>query len=415
MRSEIGQLSSQARIVLLTQQVSNYHLARYRAAARRFKDLIVISLTNDAEFSEFLSADLSELQIVRLFNGKLEYQRAVANGCVWRDVNAALDRLAPEVVAIAGWSFPESLAAISWARLNQARIVLMSASQRHDSKRYRIREVIKSRIVKACDSALVGGRNQADYVVALGMAQERVFVGYDAVDNRHFHEGAERARESAADLRLQYQLPDRFILASSRFIPKKNMPRLLAAYAAAIKATGAPHALVILGDGTSRGEVEAAISRHALGQRVRLPGFKSYQTLPVYYGLADGFVHVALSEQWGLVINEAAASGLPLVVSAACGAAAELVQQGRNGYLVDAQSEASITDGLVAIMTATCSELRAMGAESQSVVAHWGPDRFGSGLISAVDVARDQPWQTTSFVDSALFRALSRHLTSAVS
>ena len=53
------------------------------------------------------------------------------------------------------------------------------------------------------------------------------------------------------------------------------------------------------------------------------------------YGLASAFVHPSTTEQWGLVVNEAAAAGLPLIVSERCGCAPELVRQGVTGFLFD--------------------------------------------------------------------------------
>src|SRR5690606_36078629 len=133
-----------------------------------------------------------------------------------------------------------------------------------------------------------------------------------------------------------------------------------------------------------------------------------YASLPAYYGLADGFAHVSLSEQWGLVINEAAAAALPLVVSDACGAGAELVQPGHNGHLVDPRDRDHIARALMALMTADPIRRRVMGERSRTLAAAWVPERFADGLQQAAQAAFAerrrglQPW------DAALLRRLSR-------
>ena len=71
---------------------------------------------------------------------------------------------------------------------------MMSESQQQDGFRNGLREKVKSRIINSCDAALVGGQRQRDYIMQLGMPHDRVFHGYDAVDNRYFVEGANRAR-----------------------------------------------------------------------------------------------------------------------------------------------------------------------------------------------------------------------------
>jgi glycosyltransferase involved in cell wall biosynthesis len=289
----------------------------------------------------------------------------------------------------------------------------MSASQRRDTKRYAVREKFKSRIISACDAALVGGATQKDYAVHLGMQEKSVFVGYDAVDNSHFTEGAIRARRQAAILRERHDLPQRYILASARFIPKKNLICLVQAFAESISMTHTSHSLVILGDGQDRSKIEAAISIAGIEDRVHLPGFKEYRILPIYFGLAEGFVHVSLAEQWGLVINEAAAAGLPLVVSKVCGAASELVVEGRNGALVDPLDQASIIQALSALMLASDGERQCQGAESLDIVSNWGPERFAVGLWSAASSAMENDARPLSIGERMLFRALSRYYISS--
>ena len=66
-----------------------------------------------------------------------------------------------------------------------------------------------------------------------------------------------------------------------------------------------------------------------------MPGFKQYDELPIYYGLAGAFIHASTTEQWGLVVNEAMAAGLPVIVSERCGCAPDLVENGRNGFTFD--------------------------------------------------------------------------------
>ena len=92
-------------------------------------------------------------------------------------------------------------------------------------------------------------------------------------------------------------------------------------------------------------------------------------------------VNVSLNEQWSPVINEAAAAGLPVVVSRTCGAAAEIVEDGANGYLVDPSDTATISGALVRIIVLTSETLAAMGDCSCQIIAAGGPDLFTDGLL----------------------------------
>jgi glycosyltransferase involved in cell wall biosynthesis len=283
----------------------------------------------------------------------------------------------------------------------------MSASHSEDAARNPFREYLKSRIVKLCDAGLVAGQKQFEYVVSLGMQKELITLGYDAVDNEHFFRGAEQARAQPQATRERLGLPRRYILASARFIPKKNLPRLVECYAMARKNIEDPPELVILGDGPERSRIEAAILAAGLSTQVHLVGFRPYDLLPAFYALSEGFVHVSTAEQWGLVINEAAASGLPLVVSSPCGAASELVRNDVNGWMVDPLDIDSISDALSQLMMLSEDCRLRMGAASRDIVANWGPDRFASGLIGACGLALAQRPKRLAVWDALLLRFLA--------
>jgi glycosyltransferase involved in cell wall biosynthesis len=403
-------------IAIITQQISHYHAARYLSASEHFDQVSIIPVANDADFPEFIvKMDEGKCAVNPIFEGYDEYRRAIKSGHIGRFVHEILDGLDPQVVAVAGWSFSESLAAIGWAKSRRRHLIMLSESQAADAARQKLRELLKRRIVMACDAALVGARPHEDYIVDLGMKRANVFHGYDVVQNSHFESGANKYRNQADEARAAFALPERYLLASCRFIPKKNLVRLIEAFSRAKQEAKTSHHLVLLGDGITSNDVRSAIAKNSLNGLVHLPGFKGYADLPAYYGLADGFVHVPYSEQWGLVINEAAAAGLPLVVSSACGATSALVHHGRNGWIVNPYDIEDISTGLVECMTLSENKRARMAANGIEIVADWNVDRFGAGLHAAAQVALESgnPRRLSIF-DRLLFWLLSRQHITAV-
>jgi glycosyltransferase involved in cell wall biosynthesis len=120
---------------------------------------------------------------------------------------------------------------------------------------------------------------------------------------------------------------------------------------------------------------------------VVMPGFKQYSELPIYYGLAKAFVHASTTEQWGLVVNEAMASGLPVLVSSRCGCATDLVTEDVNGFLFDPYDVHGLARRMVDICRLTDAQRSAMGRESKRIIAQWGPERFASGFRAAAEKA----------------------------
>ena len=140
---------------------------------------------------------------------------------------------------------------------------------------------------------------------------------------------------------------------------------------------------------------------------MHLPGFFGYEKLPALYGLAQAFVHVSTSEQWGLVINEAAAAGLPLIVSETCGATETLVQHEENGFVVDPASQTDIANALAQVMWLNPANRAEMARKGQALVADWGPERFARELLCAVRAAETAERSAMRLHDWALLRSLS--------
>ena len=120
---------------------------------------------------------------------------------------------------------------------------------------------------------------------------------------------------------------------------------------------------------------------------VHFPGFRQYDELAPYYGLAGGFVHVSTIEPWGLVLNEATAAGLPVIASDACGSAAELIAEGRNGWVVDPLDVEQIARRMGELATAPAERRASMAAESRRLVERVSPGRFGEGMLGALEAA----------------------------
>lgn len=403
------------KVAILTAQIAPYHDARFIGAAKNFDEVHVLSSVNQGDFDEFLAKFVGGYSVYKLFNGRREYEAAARKMDVAHRTKQVLIDISPDAIAVAGWSAPESLAALDFGRKNGKSVIVMSESQEDDAPRSALRETVKGRVVSQFDSALVGGPPHADYVAKLGIPRERVHLGYNAVDNAYFARGANLATASQVQLRTQCRLPERYLLASARFIAKKNLPNLIRAYALARRRHTTAPDLVILGDGPERAAIEAEITANSVEEFVHLPGFRDYDALPAYYALSEGFLHVSSTEQWGLVINEAMACSVPVIATHNCGAARTVIRDGVSGVLTDIDI-ASIAAALSRFFKMTQEQRLLMGVAAAEAIHSWGPEKFGTGLRAAVDCAQAiprrgplKPW------DQALLGQMQRKVIDAVS
>jgi len=141
---------------------------------------------------------------------------------------------------------------------------------------------------------------------------DRVSVVHEAASPA-FRPIHDRARLD--EVRARYGLPKRFILYVGTIEPRKNLLRLMTAFAAARRA-GIPHHLVCVGPyGWASSDLSGHIKKLGVEPWVHFTGYLPFELLPAIYNLGDFFVFPSLYEGFGLPVVEAMASGLPVLTS----------------------------------------------------------------------------------------------------
>jgi glycosyltransferase involved in cell wall biosynthesis len=370
-----------------------YHLARLRALAdglaARGDRLIVYEVAGSERTYPWARCRLDEpFDWVTLFPDRV--LETIEPEACRRAMIEALERDRPDALGIVGYARPESVAAARWAARRRRPAILLSESQEIDKARVWWKELIKSRLLRLFDAAVVGGPPHRDYLVRLGMPVGRITMGYNAVDNAYF---AQEARRWRSDPDGRTGLPvGPYFLGICRFVPEKNLVRLIEAFARYRRvATGdRPWDLVLCGDGPGKHEVEAAVAASGFADTIHRPGFLQVDELPRWYAHAGAFVLPSLMEPWGLVANEAAACGLPLLISRHAGCETTLLPAppGATGFSFDPLDIDEMAGALARIASATSESLAEMGRRAAEVVSHWGPERFADGVVEAIDLAR---------------------------
>lgn len=295
---------------------------------------------------------------------------------VVRKLNQILSEINPDVIAIAGYYRSAMLASLFWTLWHRKVPILLSESHEKDTQRVWYKELFKKNLVKLYDAALVGGKPQKRYLIKLGMDESAIFEGYDVVNNEVFDPHSSKA------LHPPTQSP--YFLTINRFVPKKNLLFLLSAYADyRRRATTPPWDLVLCGDGILRTQIEEQIVQLGLESSVHLPGFLQQDELLPYFAHAKCFIHASIREQWGLVVNEAMAAGLPVLVSNECGCFEDLVIEGVNGFGFDPTNLQQLVN-LMLKMSSGQVELDKMGNAALEHIQNYSPDYFASSLLKAV-------------------------------
>lgn len=304
--------------------------------------------------------------------GQLELAKAV-----WR----GLERLQPSSVLVPGWATAPALAAAVWAKVHGKRSILMSETTAGDHRRMWWKELPKRQLIRLLfDFAIAGGKPHARYLIELGLSPGRIARYYDVIDNRFYQEETDRAR-AIPESRQAADLPERYFLYVGRLAAEKNVSAFLRAFAR-YRAMGGTWSLVLVGDGPERQALERQSRDSGIRGEVRFAGLKTTRETILYYAFAGCFVLPSTREPWGLVVNEAMASGLPVIVSNRCGCAEDLVEPGGNGHLFDPASEAELAQRMLSVSQSSETIIREMGRRSREIVAGYSPAHW------AAEVAR---------------------------
>ena len=300
-----------------------------------------------------------------------------------RELWTRLSKLEPEVVLVPGYYTLPAVAAALWAKLHRSVSVLMTESTAYDHLRVGWKEWAKGLLLRSLfDWAVAGGKEHLNYLEQLGFPPDHTARFYDVVDNPMFAEGTDALRGQSASV---FGLPtEPYFVYVGRFAEEKNVSRLLESWVA-YRREGGTWPLVLVGDGPLASSLRDAATASGFGPNIHFPGLKSSRALLPFYAFAGCFVLPSTREPWGLVVNEAMAAGLPVLVSDRCGCAADLVQPDRNGFVFDPADGAALTARMYQVSSLSAAELRAMGAESRRLMNDYSPRNFGLEIARIAD------------------------------
>ena len=246
------------------------------------------------------------------------------------------------------------------------------------------------------DAFLVIGSRNRDYYRAFGVPDEKFFWAPYGVDNDWFSL-SEPAR-SLARARIRAHLgvdDDAIVFASSAKLIARKRPFDLVDAVAAVRGRGVNAHALFIGDGQERAAIDARASRAGVAEFTSIAGFVNQAELPAWYVAADALVLPSdARETWGLVVNEAMAAGLPVVVSDAAGCSVDLVHDGENGFAYPCGDVPALADRLAAIAALGDDGRRAFGNRSRQIVERFGVGVTASATASAVDVVCGRPRKT---------------------
>ncbi len=373
------------RLVILTEIISPYRIPLFNTLARGGTvDLHVIFLAETDPQLRQWHVHKDEIafsyQVLASWRKRIGQYNLLLNG----GLAPALAAANPDAIICGGYNYLASWQALRWARKHNVPFLLWSESNQQDLRGgHALVEFLKAEFLRRCSGFVVPGVSARDYLRAHKIKSELIFIAPNAVDNGFFAAAADSARQNATQIRERLNLPERYVLFVGRLVPAKGAFDLLSAYAKLDSSLRLRVGLVFVGDGVARPALEAQAAAISPGM-IRFSGFAQQEQLASYYALAEMLILPTYTDPWGLVVNEAMACGLPIVLSRVAGCAPDLVADDGHGLLIDPGD----VDRLAAAMQRfiTQPELAAaVGARNLDHISQYSPAHWSAGIVAAVN------------------------------
>ncbi len=308
-------------------------------------------------------------------------------GCNTPGVGTAIRGGDFDAVLVNGWQLFSYWQAIRAARAAGIPVLVRGDSQL-DARSSPIRSVLRRfahpHMLRSFDACLAVGRRNADYYRHYGVPDARIYRSVHCVDNDFFAHAAADTRRRRDQVRGELGLPaDAVVFMFAGKLTEKKRPLDLLD---ALRRVHQKHADVwglIVGDGPLKAAVGDYRHRHEL--RCVMAGFQNQRRIAATYAAADALVLPSTAgETWGLVVNEAMACGLPVIVSDEVGCAPDLVLEDETGFTYPCGDVAALAERIGAL-TGDRRRRDRMGAGAATHVAAYSPEAAAEGVVRAIE------------------------------
>ncbi|MDP0501751.1 MAG: glycosyltransferase family 4 protein [Verrucomicrobiota bacterium JB022] len=303
-------------------------------------------------------------------------------------IRQRLDPKKWDVVVISGYHHPTMWWAIQHCRRHNIPFVLQGESHVLKTRVFwkrKIKETMIFPAIRDAAAALATGTLAKRYWEQVGISGDKIYIVGNVPEVAFFQQRSLEARPRRQEIRQKLGLdPQRPLgVFVGRFLRVKGVDVLLEGMAQLPEAQRPQ--ILLVGDGPEKEQLEAIVAEHKLP--VTMPGFLPNDQLPELYAASDFFVLPSREEPWGVVVNEAAACGLPLLLSGKVGAAHDILQPGHNGLRIEPNTPMRWAEALSEAKTWNAAQLAAMGQRSREIAGEWTHEASEQEFMQAVRLA----------------------------
>lgn len=367
-------MTERRRVVWLTNHLAPYRSPVWAHMALTVDLRVLTESSPDRAVADSRSTDWISLAAPGVEVERLPVRQFSVRGAALPTLTSALGPWVDDADALllGGWQSPVYWQFLVAAKRRHIRTVGFTESTKA-SHGHRSGPIAKARarFFNSLDAVVTPGGAASESVMVMGVAQDKIYEGFNAVDVEAIHRSATRVRASTPN---RGNGGHRFIYVG-QLIERKGVDLLLGAFAASRMTDDL---LTIVGDGPLLATLQTKAESLGIADAISFTGAVAPQDVPGILAVHHTLVLPSIEEVWGLVVNEALAAGLQAVVSDASGVARSVGHM--NGVQVAAPDVADLGRALVNARATWC------GWVVEPEILTKTPAAFAGVFLKALDV-----------------------------
>ncbi len=317
------------KILIIHNIITPYRTYLFEALAADPNITLTVLYTNKSYKERKWDANLSKIFDNRILRGYV-----IQLGHIKIGINPEIIRYLiinkPDVIIIGGIAEITNQIALIISKIIRVPILLWSegiGSSR--TKLSRLLSIYIDNLILCCDGVIVPGTASQDYHISIGVKKEIIFISPDIINNDFYYVNRPKNKHEKEILKEKMGFKEKnIILFVGQLIPRKCPEILLEAFQIFNRENTI---LIFIGDGHLRPSLEKKVGS---SKNIIFTGWISEEEKRDYYHSADLFILPTKEDVWGLVINEAMASGLPVITTRLAGASFDMIEDDKNGFVM---------------------------------------------------------------------------------
>ncbi|PZX49679.1 glycosyltransferase involved in cell wall biosynthesis [Algoriphagus ratkowskyi] len=317
---------------------------------------------------------------------KTEKFSELSTKIVSKKIMMHLDHLNPDILICGPTAFTSGAIGMRWAYKRNKKVIVFDDSKHSLYKRNFLVNHIKLSLTNLAEAIIVPSTDYDLEYAKWKIKKEKLYYGLNCIDNNYFQTKRE----------IQFH-DTKQLICIARLVPIKNLETLLNCWKN-VEMANPDYSLVIVGDGPEHDNL-VNITKNQKLRKVRFTGNQSTSQIAELLAESDAFILPSYMEGWAMVVNEAMAAGLPVILSDRINAGHTLLKNSINGFSFDPYNKEQITEAILKYINLSIAEKTSMSEHANLEIKKYNYDFLANQILLAVNTIQGQKRKSISLPD----------------